>query len=65
MHTKQTLSISGLLPQATELVVRMNAVSVSLLQRHFRLGYGAGTELARALESAGIVTPPTPTASVT
>lgn len=58
MPREQTLSISGLLPQATELVVRMNAVSVSLLQRHFRLGYGAGTELARALESAGIVTPP-------
>jgi hypothetical protein len=42
--------------QAADLVVRHNAASVSLLQRHFRLGYAAGMSLMAALETAGIVT---------
>ncbi|MES3023445.1 MAG: DNA translocase FtsK [Pseudomonadota bacterium] len=47
---------SDLLLQATELVVRLNAVSVSLLQRHFQLAYTDGLALAAALERTGIVT---------
>lgn len=42
--------------QATDLVVRHNLASVSLLQRHFRLGYSAGLSLMAALEASGIVT---------
>lgn len=47
-----------LLQQAINLVVRVNAVSVSLLQRHFQLGYSDGLELALALEHAGLITAP-------
>ena len=47
-----------LILQAKELVIRLNAVSVSLLQRHLRIGYGAGVALAQALEHAGVITAP-------
>lgn len=47
-----------LVQQATDLVVRHNAASVSLLQRHFRLGYAAGLSLMAALEASGIVAAP-------
>lgn len=58
MNTKNSVVTPELVQQATDLVVRLNAASVSLLQRHFRLGYSAGLELAQALEKADIVTPP-------
>lgn len=45
-----------LLQQAIELVIRVNAMSVSLLQRHFGLGYADGLGLALALEEAGLIT---------
>lgn len=47
-----------LIQKATELVIRENSGSVSLLQRHFRLGYTDGLALAKALEESGIITPP-------
>jgi hypothetical protein len=52
------LTTPELLQQAAALVVRVNAVSVSLLQRHFRLGYSDGLGLALALEHAGLITAP-------
>lgn len=51
-------SVSALLQPATDLVSSRNAVSISLLQRHFRLGYQAGIELAELLEKAQIITAP-------
>jgi hypothetical protein len=57
MHTEQTRFAPELLKQATDLVVRMNAASVSLLQRHLSLSYSAGVDLAQILENAGVITP--------
>lgn len=47
-----------LIQQATDLVVRLNAVSVSLFQRQFRIGYSEGMGLVQALEGRGMITPP-------
>ncbi|MES2899539.1 MAG: DNA translocase FtsK [Pseudomonadota bacterium] len=44
--------------QAGDLVVRLNAVSVSLLQRHFRMQYSTALGLVHVLEKAGFVTAP-------
>jgi hypothetical protein len=44
--------------QASALIVRLNAVSVSLLQRQFRLSYSTALALAAALEQAGLITAP-------
>lgn len=60
MHSEQSRFTPELLGQATDLAVRMGAVSVSLLQRHFHLGYNTSLELVGALETAGIATPPGP-----
>jgi hypothetical protein len=46
------------LAQSAELVIRLNTVSVSLLQRHFHLGYQDGLRLVQQLEEKGVVTPP-------
>jgi hypothetical protein len=56
--TTPTHDVATLVADATRLIVTRNAASVSLLQRHFRLGYGAGCELMAALEQAGLVTGP-------
>jgi len=56
MSAEQIFITPELLREATELIVRLKAASVSLLQRHFRLGYHAAIDLAHALESAGIIT---------
>lgn len=48
----------NLIKHASDLVVRLNAVSVSLLQRHFRLSYSTALALAAALEKAGLITDP-------
>lgn len=47
-----------LIQQATDLVVRLNAVSVSLLQRQFRIGYSESVGLVQALEERGIIAAP-------
>lgn len=57
MTTQAFVPSQDLIQQATDLVVRVNAASVSLLQRHFRLGYQAGQTLAHVLEKSGIITP--------
>lgn len=49
---------SNQLDAATRLIVARRGASVSLLQRHFRLGYGAACELMAELEAAGLVTAP-------
>lgn len=60
MTTELSTPTLDLCQQATSLVVRLNAASVSLLQRHLRLGYSAAGELMQELEKSGIVTPPGP-----
>jgi hypothetical protein len=46
-------------PRAVEIVVRRQRVSVSLLQRHLKLGHERARRLVSALEVAGIVSAPT------
>lgn len=53
-----TPGTSDLLDAATRLIVTRRAASVSLIQRHFRMGYGAACELMAELEAAGLVTAP-------
>src|ERR1700692_4775357 len=60
MTEQITLPSPDITQRATELVIRVNAVSVSLLQRHFRLGYQAGLALVKVLEESGIITSPGP-----
>lgn len=55
-----TSDAAGLLEEATRLIVSRRAASVSLLQRHFLLGYGAACELMSVLEAQGLVTVPGP-----
>jgi DNA segregation ATPase FtsK/SpoIIIE-like protein len=43
---------------AVELVVRSQTATVSLLQRHLKLGYTRATRLMAALESVGVVSAP-------
>ncbi len=44
-------------PEAARLVVENNMASVSMLQRHFKIGYARAGRLVDMLESAGIVGP--------
>lgn len=43
---------------AVDLVVRSQRVSISLLQRHLKLGYARAARLMAALESAGVISAP-------
>jgi hypothetical protein len=57
MSSDTTVPMAELVKQATDIVIRFDAFSISLLQRHLRVGYSRGIELSHALEAAGIVTP--------
>ncbi|HOD59961.1 MAG TPA: DNA translocase FtsK [Candidatus Syntrophosphaera sp.] len=46
-----------LFPEAAKLVVRANTASVSMLQRHFRIGYARAGRLIDLLERAHIIGP--------
>ncbi|HOA28613.1 MAG TPA: DNA translocase FtsK, partial [Candidatus Cloacimonadota bacterium] len=46
-----------LFPEAAKVVVRSNTASVSMLQRHFKIGYARAGRLVDLLEQAGIVGP--------
>ncbi len=46
-----------LFPEAAKVVVRSNTASVSMLQRHFKIGYARAGRLVDILEQAGIVGP--------
>ncbi|MDB5761639.1 MAG: hypothetical protein JWQ21_634 [Herminiimonas sp.] len=54
-HIQDFNPANELVREATQLIIRRNAVSASLLQRHFRLGYQAAVILIRALETEGII----------
>lgn len=59
MNTSAFSPSPQLIEQACQLVTRLNASSISLLQRHFRLGYQAALALADTMEAAGILSAPT------
>lgn len=46
-----------LFPEAAKVVVRANTASVSMLQRHFKIGYARAGRLVDLLEQAGVVGP--------
>ncbi len=46
-----------LFPEAAKLVVLSNTASVSMLQRHFKIGYARAGRLVDMLEQAGIIGP--------
>ncbi len=48
-----------LLPEAIELVRKLNKASTSLLQRRFRIGYTRAARLVDMMEEQGIIGPPT------
>jgi S-DNA-T family DNA segregation ATPase FtsK/SpoIIIE len=50
-----------LLPEAVEMVRKLNKASTSLLQRRFRIGYTRAARLMDAMEEMGIIGPPTGT----
>lgn len=50
-----------LLPDAIEMVRKLNRASTSLLQRRFRIGYTRAARLIDAMEEQGIIGPPTGT----
>lgn len=50
-----------LMPEAIELVRKLNKASTSLLQRRFRIGYTRAARLIDAMEEMGIIGPPTGT----
>ena len=43
--------------QAVEIVVKSRRASISLLQRHLRIGYNRAARLVEQMEKAGVVTP--------
>lgn len=49
---------SALTAVAREIIVNEQFASISLLQRHLRIGYSHAQSLMNSLESAGVVTPP-------
>lgn len=44
--------------QAVEIVLRTRRPSISLVQRHLRIGYNRAARLIEAMEQAGLVSPP-------
>ena len=54
-------SDDDLLPEAVEMVRKLNKASTSLLQRRFRIGYTRAARLMDAMEEMGIIGPPTGT----
>ena len=50
-----------LMPEAIEMVRKLNKASTSLLQRRFRIGYTRAARLIDAMEEMGIIGPPTGT----
>ena len=46
-----------LLPQAVECVISAGQASVSMLQRHFRIGYNRSARIVDQMEERGIVGP--------
>ena len=44
--------------QAVEVVLRTRRPSISLVQRHLRIGYNRAARLIEAMERAGLVSPP-------
>ncbi|MCP4419754.1 MAG: hypothetical protein GY805_24345, partial [Chloroflexi bacterium] len=51
----------ALMPDAIEMVRKLNKASTSLLQRRFRIGYTRAARLIDAMEEMGIIGPPTGT----
>lgn len=49
-----------LFDQAVEVVMRTRRPSISLVQRHLRIGYNRAARLIEAMEQAGLVSPPEP-----
>jgi S-DNA-T family DNA segregation ATPase FtsK/SpoIIIE len=43
--------------QAVEIVLRNKRASISLVQRHLRIGYNRAARLLEAMEKAGLVSP--------
>ena len=43
--------------QAVEIVVKSRRASISLVQRHLRIGYNRAARLVEQMEKAGVVTP--------
>jgi S-DNA-T family DNA segregation ATPase FtsK/SpoIIIE len=50
-----------LMPEAIELVRKLNKASTSLLQRRFRIGYTRAARMVDVMEEMGVVGPPTGT----
>ncbi|MFZ1396701.1 MAG: DNA translocase FtsK, partial [Candidatus Promineifilaceae bacterium] len=50
-----------LMPEAIEMVRKLNKASTSLLQRRFLIGYTRAARLIDAMEEMGIIGPPTGT----
>lgn len=49
-------NFESLYPLAKSLLIEKQSVSVSLLQRHFKIGYNLALELMGCLEKGGVVT---------
>ncbi len=47
----------ALYDQAVEIVVKSRRASISLVQRHLRIGYNRAARLVEQMERAGVVTP--------
>ena len=43
--------------QAVEIVTSKQSASISLVQRHLRIGYNRAARLLEAMEAAGVVSP--------
>ena len=47
----------ALYDQAVDIVVKSRRASISLVQRHLRIGYNRAARLVEQMERAGVVTP--------
>ena len=59
MAGKQVASENSdpLLNEAIEVIQNSNRVSISLVQRHLRIGYNRAARIVEEMEAAGLVTP--------